>query len=189
MAAKTYDRQIAHQFKIWKTIKLGTGLKTVGDFHRALRDGGFHLGEGGNDIIHKPAFTRSPEEVEIELVRVTVAELGFKYGTTRKDIYERAIQLGLELCPAEVGPQLRLQYKDQPRGEWLFIGMEPIANSDGELVVFQVGRFSLSLDLGHRGLWLMDSMDLSPDKCDKRSGNELWVFASSTCPLISSGQS
>ncbi|MDP3990944.1 MAG: hypothetical protein Q8P63_01470, partial [Candidatus Nealsonbacteria bacterium] len=55
--------------------------------------------------------------------------------------------LGLELCPSEVGPQLRLQYRDQPNDEWIIVGMEPITDSGGSLRVLDVGR-------GDSGLWL-----------------------------------
>ena len=74
------------------------------------------------------------------MVVVSVAELGFKDGATREQIYARAKELGLDLCPAEVGPQLRLQYKDQPNGEWLVIAMEPITGSVGNLNLFRVRR-------------------------------------------------
>ena len=129
---------LAGNFPTWKTIKLGTGLQNACEFREALKNGGFRIGDWGNDILGKPAFKVSPKETSIELVQITVAELGFKDGATRKDIYERAISLGLELCPNEVGPQLRLQYKDQPKGEWLLIAMEPIAGSRGDLLVFDV---------------------------------------------------
>ncbi len=127
-------------FPVWKTIKLGTGLKTADDFRQALKASGFEIGNWANDILGKPAFTAAAKETEVELVRVSVAELGFKNGATRQDIYQRAQELGLELCPNEVGPQLRLQYKDQPYNEWLRIAMESIAGSGGGLVVFGVGR-------------------------------------------------
>jgi hypothetical protein len=45
-----------------------------------------------------------------------------------------ARKLGYELCPAEVAVQLRLQYLDQPVGEFLNIAMEPIATYEGEPV-------------------------------------------------------
>ena len=127
-------------WKTWKKIKLGTGLKDADDFRKALKKADCNIGDWGNDILGKPAFTVSPEEMEVELVVVSVAELGFKEGATRADIYKRAQELGLDLCPNEVGPQLRLQYKDQPKGEWLLIGMEPITVSDGYLFVFRVER-------------------------------------------------
>jgi hypothetical protein len=127
-------------FPLWKTVKLGTGLKTADDFRRAFKKNNINIGGWGNDILGQSTFTTSDKETELNLVNVSVAELGFKNGATRKDIYYRAKELGLELCPAEVGPQLRLQYKDQPNGEWLLIGMEPISGSDGFLDVFDVGR-------------------------------------------------
>ena len=127
-------------FKTWKTVKLGTGLKTADDFRKALTNAGCNIGSWANDILGKPVFSVSSEETEVELVVVSVAELGFKNGATRKDIYKRAEELGFALCPSEVGPQLRLRYNDQPNGEWLLIGMEPIAVSDGDLRVFGVGR-------------------------------------------------
>ena len=64
-------------------------------------------------------------------------------------MYKRARELGLELVPAEVGPQLRLQYKDQPIGEMLYIAMEPIAESDSKntYVFFLTHGASLSLTI------------------------------------------
>jgi hypothetical protein len=41
-----------------------------------------------------------------------VADLGLPNHATTKEIYNRAGELGLELCPAEVGPYLRLALAD-----------------------------------------------------------------------------
>ncbi|TSC91570.1 MAG: hypothetical protein CEN90_368 [Parcubacteria group bacterium Licking1014_17] len=130
----------AVNFPIWKTVKLGTGLADACKFREALKNGGFRIGDWGNYTLGGPDFKVSPKKTSIGLVNVSVAEIGFKDGATRKDIYERALSLGLQLCPNEVGPQLRLQYKDQPKGEGLPIAMEPIAGSGGYLGVFYVGR-------------------------------------------------
>ncbi len=138
-------------FNVWKTIKLGT-LKNADEFRKALKKDGFKIGDWGNDIIGKPAFTVASTEEEIQLVNVSVADLGFKNGATYKDICAKAKELGLELCPNEVGPQLRLQYKDQPKGEYLRIAMEPITDSDGILGIFDVGHGGDDLWLyGHYG--------------------------------------
>lgn len=155
-------------FKAWKTIKLGTGLKNTDDFRRALKNDGFRIGSWSNDVLGQPAFKVATKEVKVDLVNVSVAELGFKNGAIRADIYEKAISLGLELCSPEVGPQLRLQYKDQPKGEWLQIAMEPIMSSNGRIVVFSVGH-----DDG--GLWL-DGSRGSPDRF--WFGDGRWVFVS-----------
>ncbi|MEK7630610.1 MAG: hypothetical protein AAB417_01075 [Patescibacteria group bacterium] len=142
------------EFQTWKTIKLGTGLKTADDFRRVLRDS-CRIGDGASDILGKPAFTVCDTEMELDLVRPSVAELGFKDGATFKDICERGLEYGLKLCPAEVGPQLRLQYRDQPLGEWLIIAMKAIRYSAGDLSVFSVERYD-------NGLWL-SGYDGSPD--------------------------
>lgn len=136
-------------WKVWKTIKLGTGPKTAEDFIKALEAYGYKASDWVKDLLSKAAFLASValQEIEVDLVNVSVAELGFADGAYLKDIYKRALELGLSLCPAEVGPQLRLQYKDQPKDEWLRIAMEAIADSDTFLRLFQVERDSDDLDL------------------------------------------
>ncbi|MBI2054119.1 MAG: hypothetical protein HYT36_02200 [Candidatus Staskawiczbacteria bacterium] len=125
-------------FKVWKTIKLGTGQKTTDDFRTALHGGGHEISVWVIVTMNSPAFTVSGTEKIVDLALFTVAELGFKDGARLANIYARAQELGLELAPAEVGPQLRLQYVDQPNREYLVIGMEPIAFSDGSLNVFHL---------------------------------------------------
>lgn len=83
------------------------------------------------------------------------------------DIYQKAKKQGLQLCPAEVGPQLRLQYADQPAGEWLVIAMEPIKDSVGGLSVFFVGH-------GGVDRWL-DAYDGEPDYVWHADGRFVFV--------------
>lgn len=147
--------------KIWKSIKLGTGPRTAGDFRRALRDDEVMVSERASDMLGESAFTVADEEIVVELVLVTVAELGFKNGV-RWDLYKPVEKLGLELCPPEVGPQLRLQYLDQPNKEWINVAMKPFLDSGGNLKVFSVVRddFKLCLfsDGGYPGqFWYPDS--------------------------------
>jgi hypothetical protein len=158
-------KQAKRKFKIWKTIKLGTG-KTADDFRQVLNVGEFRLSEWASDILGKRDFTIVAEETEVDLVKVTVAELGFKKGARRDQIYARAKELGLELCPPEVGPQLRLQYQDQPNGEWILVAMEPIIGSGGYPLVFYVERPA-------SGLWLL-SIWGHPDLF--WSAGSQWVF-------------
>jgi hypothetical protein len=154
------------KFKVWRTIKLGTGLKTAGDFRRALADGEFGVSDWASDLLGQPVFEVATEETEIDLVVASVAELGFEQGARRDRIYARAKELGLEPCPAEVGPQLRLQYKNQPMGEWLLIAMEPITGSGGDLKIFCVKH-------DEAGLWLPSGCG-SPDALWSPGGR--WVF-------------
>lgn len=140
------------EFKVFKTIKLGTGPTNANGFRCHIMDSKMRISDYASDILAKPQFTVASETTELDLVMVSVGELGFKNGAKLSDIYARAKEKGLQLCPAEVGPKLRLEYTDQPMGEWLFIGMEPITGSDGGLSVFCVAH-------DDSGLWLYTHCD------------------------------
>ncbi|MDD4995027.1 MAG: hypothetical protein PHW53_00940 [Patescibacteria group bacterium] len=154
-------------FPVWKTIKLGTGLKTADDFCQALAAARVRVGSRARDIMNKPAFTAAIEETEVDLVAASVAELGFPEGATWTEINKRAKERGLALCPAEVGPQLRLQYPDQPMGERRLIAMEPITDSDGDIRVFNVGHDD------DDGCWLGTDYDNPGHRC---GAGYRWVF-------------
>jgi hypothetical protein len=113
-------------WKTWKTIKLGTGLKTADDFCKALWADRNIIGSGARDILSENTFKVSETEQKVELIDVSVRELGFKEITCYEDICKRASELGLDLCPAEVGPQLRLQWRDQPNGTCVAVAMNTI---------------------------------------------------------------
>lgn len=150
----------------WKTVKLGTQQST-NELRTTLMASGQGIGLWANEILGQSAFTVASEEIEVELVQVDNTTLGFKEGCPLRDSYKRARKLGLELCPHEVGPQLRLQYNDQPKDEWLFIAMRPIAVSGGRLSVF-------SVEHGGSCLWLHGDVG-HPDKFV--DGNQRFVFA------------
>jgi len=152
--------------KAWKRITLGTGIKDADGFRKAINDSGMRVGDWANDILGKTAFSVATKKKDVDLVVVSVEELGFKDGARLKDIYAAAKKRGLELCPNEVGPELRLQYEDQSKGEWVIIGMEPITDSDGALSLF-------SVEHDGNGLWLYTDYD-SPDYI--WNGDDRFVF-------------
>jgi len=85
------------------------------------------------------------DKEQIKFVKLKVRDLGFSNNVTIKEIYERAEDFGLELCPAETGPQIRLNYdkifnKEQPKGESFSIAMKEISDRDGDQNVFSVYR-------------------------------------------------
>jgi hypothetical protein len=140
------------EFQVWKTVKLGA-KKSPADYRKALKSQGVSIGTYADQILDK--VTVAQVETEVDLVRVTGKQLGFTRATRRDVIYERAKSLGLKLCSAEVGPAIRLDYKDQPKGEWFLIGMEPLLGADGR-PLFYVARDSggavwLSSDWGGPG--------------------------------------
>lgn len=50
----------------------------------------------------------------LKAVELTVHDLALPEGATSTQIFNRANHLGLDLCPLELGPHLRLGYLDQP---------------------------------------------------------------------------
>jgi hypothetical protein len=125
-------------FRVWKTIKLGTGIKDADGFRVAIKAMGMCVHDYAYDILSEPAFTVADEQQEVDLVVVSIRDLGFEKEATQQEIYQRALEKGLQLCPNEVGPQLRLQYADQPLNESIVIGMEPIIGSDHDFKLFRL---------------------------------------------------
>jgi hypothetical protein len=103
---------------------------------QALKDKNMYLSNYGKDILKQAEF--SQEQETYDLVRFTVEELGFPDGATTYEIYTKAEELGLELCPAEVGPQLRLQNTSK---EWMLIAMKQITGRYGGPRVFDLDHF------------------------------------------------
>ena len=125
-------------FPIFLSIQLGTH-SSINSLRASLSNCGHSIGDWANNILDKITLASTPTTF-LNLIVVSNADLGFSKGATFAETCAKAKESGLDLCPAEVGPQLRLQYTDQPRGEWLVIAMEPIADSDGGLDGFRVGR-------------------------------------------------
>jgi hypothetical protein len=128
--------------KVWKTIRLGTGIKSAAGFRSALKDAGMGISGWSNDLMDQRDFTVSRKAVEAELICMSVSELGFTSGVSHYDrLCRAAVRRDLRLCPAEVGPQLRLYLTDQPVADPVFIGMKPIAAGiDGSLSIFWLSR-------------------------------------------------
>ncbi|MBI4118922.1 MAG: hypothetical protein HY452_01520, partial [Parcubacteria group bacterium] len=82
------------------------------------------------------------ESTEIQLARATVKDLGFKKEPTITELFIRIKEVG-DLCPAEVGPHLRLTDTDQPNNSWYWIAMEPITGSGGGPGVFRLKRYGV----------------------------------------------
>jgi hypothetical protein len=136
------ERISATAIPVWKTIAIGA-YKGVDAVRAAMETAPcpIALGDWADEILGRPSFPFSRKPTELDLVVVSVADLGFgDQGAALRDIYVRALASGLELCPAEVGPVLRLNYLDQPPGEFLHVAMRPVARYTGELVDFTLGN-------------------------------------------------
>lgn len=125
---------------VWKTITVGTYRSPLA-LHDALVAQGVHVGGLAGQMLRLPAFTLTAAPAHLDLSLIPIGEL--VPGSDRASfaaIHARAIAAGFDLCPAEVGPQLRLQYPEQRIGEYLSIGMEPLPTADGSDACFVVGN-------------------------------------------------
>jgi len=143
------------------------GGKTKEQLQSELEQAGVNITSYAKDMMENPDFTTLPVAQTLDTVRLKVGDLGLSGYPTTDKVYKRAQELGLYLCPAEVGPQYRLQNTDQPMEEWFYVGMKQITDSDGRPDVFRLGR-----DEG--GLWLSGRW-ARPD--DKWSPNYEFVFS------------
>ncbi len=123
------------------------GGKTAEQLISEMETAKINISDYAKSMMKNPDFIPGKNQEEATLIRLTVADLGFKTNATTDQIFERAQKLGLELCPPDTGPNYRLKYKDQPLNEWVRIGMKQITDSDGDSYVFFLGRDGV-------GLWL-----------------------------------
>lgn len=145
---------------IWKTINIGINQKLVADiknldpcntdgrFIEPVSQGRYGLDPDALYIIQQDSFATSSSLQSIQLTVITLRSLGLPDGTCYEDIFKAAQHAGLRLCPAEVGLQLRLQYMDQPYGETLVIGMQPLHDCYQLPSVFTVHHWDWGIGLG-----------------------------------------
>lgn len=138
------------------------GGKTAEQLIAEMEAAHINISDYAKSMMENRDFVPGKNREEATLIRLTVADLGFKTSATTDQIYERAQTLGLELCPPDTGPNYRLKYKDQPLNEWVRIGMKQIADSDGIPDVFDLGRHGGGLWLGSG--WATPGNEWDPDR-------------------------
>jgi hypothetical protein len=129
----------------WRSIVLGT-YASCDALRAALHAAGMEVGDLAEAALDQLDLPRPGGATEVDLAVRTGRELGVTAeNTTLGEIAEHAGRVGLALCPAEVGPQLRLQYHKQPPGEFLRIAMVPVATE----------RAAVGLTVGNGGAGLL----------------------------------
>ncbi|MFH1608620.1 MAG: hypothetical protein ABH951_01215, partial [Patescibacteria group bacterium] len=99
------------------------GGKTKDELKKEIKEK-FTLGSYAESMMDNPDFIVLKNKEKINTVRLKVSDLGFYSGNpTTDEIYKKAEELGLELCPAETGPHLRLELTDQPLGDYFRVAM------------------------------------------------------------------
>ncbi len=123
-------------FPVWMTIEIG-GFPAE-QLLTTLQNEGVFVGDAAHDIMKKPVFTTLPHKQIVSLARCKVRDLGFTDVTTTAQLQERIKERSGKLCPAEVGPHLRRQLKDQKKGDVFWIVMEQITDSYGRSSIFEL---------------------------------------------------
>lgn len=139
--------------KIFKqALETDPNINSPEKAEKVFQEKNIDLSDWGKDILQKTEFSQGKETYE--LVQFTVGQLGFSNGAATDEIYQKAQELGLELCQAEVGPHLRLQYEGK---DWKLIAMKQITGRDGDPYVFYLnavdGRRKLSGDNARPSSW------------------------------------
>lgn len=104
--------------RVVRVVSVG-GL-TKSELREELRRNAIAMNELAERLFADQRFTPSPTRYSVTTVELTVRELGLARGGTNADIAAQAAARGLGSCPMELGPHLRLHYRDQPEG---FVGM------------------------------------------------------------------
>lgn len=107
--------------KIYPNCEVITRIVEVGGLTKTqliqkLQQYSILMNESGERLFADDKFMTSDTKYSLQTVELTVDELGFPDGATTAQIFKRASELGLKLCPLELGPHLRLVYLDQPEG-------------------------------------------------------------------------
>lgn len=131
--------------------KVEIGGKTAEQLMDELELTGIYVSDEAKFILKSHEFMVGKNLEEVTLVHLTVADLGaftfFGRYSSLRSIYEHAETLGLELCPAEVGPPLCLKYRNQPLFEPIYIGMKQITDASypGIFNLYNNGLSSFSM--------------------------------------------
>lgn len=136
---------------VFKTITLGLHASPE-EYRKALKAHKCRMSDLDGQVLDK--IEMAPQPVALHLVALSAAELGFRTPVCYKVIRARVEEMGLELCQAEAGPALRLQYLDQPKSndDRLIVGTVPVFHAGGEFI-FDLLNIPGPRWMG-RGLWL-----------------------------------
>jgi len=144
------------------------------DLHAALREHDVQLNQAAEALFEDPRFTTLGARHVVEVVALSVAELGFGEGATYGQLITRALESGLVECPLELGPHLRMQFRNQPDGvdtkpptrgrappSSVTVASPPLDDSDETAKGFYLRRVDSVLWL--RGYWSWPGHIWSPD--------------------------
>jgi hypothetical protein len=149
---------------IWRTITIGN-YKDGYDLRDAIRKS--YECDRAKGMIERIVPNKTKRI--LNLVLVSGEDLGFEDGVFAQDMYNRGHVFGLSPCPTEVGPELRLQYPDQPQDESLVLVMDGAPGNEGRCIFEingprEVGSEGNTYTEGANITWVYDGWVRKKDK-------------------------
>jgi hypothetical protein len=125
----------AEQAEVFMTLELG--LLNLDQLNNQLS---WHMGvsDHAREITRLTGFKLQKKRKLLELVKVSVFQLGFTEPPTYNEICLRAMDLGYSLCPSETAPLMYMAYPAR-RSRILFATLE-LSDSTGGIGLFEVGN-------------------------------------------------
>lgn len=105
--------------KVFKTISI-EGI-TKQQLLQRLIAVGIQFNKYAHDLFNHSQFSPPSKNEQVELVKVTLSDVGLNNPSSYLELINRVSTLGLKPCPLYIGAYLRLEYLDQPAGPYLTI--------------------------------------------------------------------
>jgi len=122
-------------------IDIMIGGKTKEKLMQEMKRNDISVDSLAKKIINDNDFRISQEAKKINLIKLSVGDLGFIEGATTKEIYKRAKELGLYLCTAETGPNLRLQTESKDK---IVVAMKEFKDLGAFFLYYYEGQLKLA---------------------------------------------
>lgn len=116
-------------YEVFKSIQLGGTSKS--GLIEQLKSSEVYFNDYAEKLLDSSYFQVSENVNQVELVKLSLVDLGFQEEPFFSDICKVALENGLSLCPLELGAFLRLEYLEQPEGPYLTIASKT-PNDDRE---------------------------------------------------------
>lgn len=129
---------------------LEIGGKSVEELIKELEAKNIEISESALEMLQNPILQTLPEKRKIRTVRLKMSDLGWHVNPSADQFYAKTQELGLELCPAEVGLFQCLKGNDLLLNHRIYIAMTQIKDWHGDSDVF-------CLEHREQGLWLVNS--------------------------------
>ena len=104
--------------KNWKQINKIDFLNAK-ECLRALKEKNYKTSLWVENIFESSDFNYDKIDYPINLIRISLKELGFDIHAELKNVYKKIEEKGLDLVPPQIALYSRMIYDEQPTGEWL----------------------------------------------------------------------